>query len=101
MIVDKSSYIGPKFQSTLDERQKLVFDIVARMRKPPLNDSTQELDGLVSDYELIDGNLGLTNEEQWIYCGMILSRIQKTNLSLQELLSKPMIKTCLESKFDE
>lgn len=101
MIVDKSSYIGPKFQSTLDERQKLVFDIVARMRKPPLNDNTQELDGLVSDYELIDGNLGLTNEEQWIYCGMILSRIEKTDLSLQELLSKPMIKTCLESKFDE
>lgn len=101
MIVDKSSYIGPKFQSTLDERKKLVLDIVGWMRKPPSNDSTQELDSLANEYELLDGNLGLTNEERWIYCGMILSQIQKTPLTLNELQSKPMIKTCLESKFDE
>jgi len=101
MIVDKSSYIGPKFQSTLDERQKLVLDIVGRMRIPAANDVTQELDGLVNEFGLIDGNLGLTNEEQWIYCGTILSRYQKTNLTLGELLSKPSVKRCLDSKFNE
>ncbi len=98
MIVDKSSYIGPKFQSTLDERRKLVLDVVDWMRKPPLNDNVQELDNLENEFSVIDGNLGLTDEEQWIYCGMILSRIQKTNLTLKELLSKPAIKTCLELK---
>jgi hypothetical protein len=101
MIADKDSYIGFKFQSTLDERQKLVQDIVARMRKPSMNDNAQELDSLVNESTLIDGNLGLTNEEKWIYCGTILSRLQKTLLTVQELLSKPVIKTCLESKFDE
>lgn len=97
MIVDKSSYIGPKFQSTLDERRQLVLDLVGRMRKPPSNDNAQELDNLESAFKLIDGNLGLTNEEQWIYCAMILSRIQNTNLTISELLSRPVIKSCLEA----
>ncbi len=97
MISDKSSYIGPKFQSTLDERKKLVLDIVDRMRKPPMNDNAQELDALVNDFTAIDDNLGLTDEERWIYCAVILSRIQKTDLTMQELLSKPEIKNCLES----
>lgn len=101
MIADKDSYIGFKFQSTLDERQKLVQDIVARMRKPSMNDNAQELDSLVNESTLIDGNLGLTNEEKWIYCGTILSRLQKTPLTVQELFSKPVIKTCADSKFDE
>ncbi len=96
MIADKSSYIGPKFQSTLDERGKLILDVVGVMRKSPL-DNAQELDTLVNEFKLIDGNLGLTNEEQWIYCALILSRFQRTNLSMQELLSKPEIKKCLES----
>lgn len=101
MIVDKSSYIGPKFQSTLDERRKLVLEIAQRMRTPPAADSSAEVDNLVKESELIDGNLGLTNEEQWIYCGAILARLQKTNLTLGELLSQPAIKNCLDSKFDE
>ena len=101
MIVDKSSYIGPKFQSTLDERQKLVLDIAERMKKASENDNAKELDNLVNEFGLIDGNLGLSNEEQWIYCGTILSRYQKSNLTLKELLSKPSIKTCLESKFND
>jgi hypothetical protein len=97
MIADKSSYIGFKFESTLEERRKLVVDIVNRMRRQPMNDNAQELESLVDDYKVIDGNLGLTEEEQWIYCGMILNEIQKTNLTLQELVSKPEIRTCLES----
>lgn len=101
MIADKSSYIGPKFQSTLDERRKLVLDIVGWMRKPTLNDNTQELDNLENEFKLIDDNLGLTNEEQLIFCGMILSRMEKTSLTLNELLSKPDIKSCLEAKVDQ
>lgn len=100
MIVDKSSYIGPKFQSTLDERRQLVLDIVQHIKKPAAGDSAQEIDNLAKEFELIDGNLGLTNEEQWIYCGTILSRIQKTPLLLKDLMSNPTIKTSLESKFD-
>ncbi len=77
MIADKSSYIGFKFQSTLDDRQKLVLDIVEHMRKPSSNDTAHDLENLANDFKLIDGNLGLTNEEQWIFSGMILSRLQK------------------------
>jgi len=101
MIADKSSYIGFKFESTLAERRKLVLDIVEWMRKPDSNNSAQELDSLVSEYKILDGNLGLTNEERWIFCGMILSRIQNTSLTLAELSSKPEIKTCLDSKVNE
>ncbi len=101
MIADKDSYIGFKFQSTLDERQKLVLDIAGRMRQPATNDPAQEVNGLVNESTLIDGNLGLTNEEQWIYCGTILSRLQKAPLTVNDLLTRPMIKTCFESKFDE
>jgi len=101
MIADKSSYIGPKFQSTLDDRKKVVLNVVDWMGKPSSNDNAQELDGLESEFKQIDGNLGLTNEEQWIYGGMILSRIQKTPLTLNELRSKPAIRTCLESKVAE
>lgn len=100
MIAEKSSYIGPKFQSTLDERRNLVRSVAEWMRKPPSGDKTQDLDSLVNEFQLIDGNLGLTAEEQLIYCGLILSRIQNTTLTLDELLSKPTIKACLESKFD-
>ncbi len=95
MIAEKSSYIGPKFQSTLDERKQVVLDLVKRMRQP------REIDALESEATLLDGNLGLTNEEQWIYCGTILSEIEKANLPLPELLTKPAIKTNLDSKFDE
>lgn len=101
MIADKSSYIGFKFQGTLDDRQKLVFDIAKKIRKPSTNNNAQELDNLVKDFDLIDGNLGLTNEEQWIYLGDILSRVEKTPLTLNELQSKPVIKKCLDSKFDD
>ncbi len=98
MIADKSSYIGPKFQSTLDERRKLVLDVVQRMRRPPLNDNAKELDDLQNEFALLDDNLGLTNEEQWIYCGAILSRVEKTPLTLNELMSKPAVRACLEAK---
>jgi hypothetical protein len=101
MIVDKSSYIGPKFQSTLDERKKLVIEIVERMRKPAAMDNSQELENLANEFALIDGNLGLTNEEQWIYCGLLLSRFQKSNLTMKDLLSKPPMRACLESKFND
>lgn len=97
MIVDKSSYIGPHFQSTLDERRQLVLKIANMMRTAPSNDATQELNNLGNDFSLLDGNLGLENEEQWIYTAMILDRIQKSNLSLQELMSNPEINKCLES----
>ena len=97
MIADKDSYIGFKFQSTLDARRALVLDIVAWIRKQSSNDNALELDRLVDEYKLITGNLGLTNEEQWIYGGMILSRIQNTSLTVDELLSKPEIKTCIEA----
>lgn len=97
MIADKSSYIGFKFQGTLDDRRKLVLDIVEWIRKPPSNDNAQELDALVKEFELIDGNLGLTDEENWIYGALILSRMQKTNLTLQELQSRPETKKCLET----
>jgi len=100
MIVDKSSYIGPKFQSTLDERRKIVMDIAASMRKPSTGDNSQDLNQLESDFKLVDDTLGLSPEEQWIYCAMILNRYQNSNLTLQELQSKPVIKSCLESKFD-
>ncbi|MCW5823741.1 MAG: hypothetical protein KIT34_13130 [Cyanobacteria bacterium TGS_CYA1] len=100
MIVDKSSYIGPKFQSTLDERRKTVLDIAASMRKSSAMDSVQDLNQLESEFKLVDDTLGLAPEEQWIYCAMILNRYQKSNLTLQELQSKPVIKSCLESKFD-
>ncbi|MBS1999494.1 MAG: hypothetical protein JSS86_24370 [Cyanobacteria bacterium SZAS LIN-2] len=99
MIADKSSYIGPKFQSTLDERKKLVLDLVQKMRAP-VNSNAQELDGLEATSALIDDNLGLAAEEQWIYTGTILSRFQKTSLTIPELLSKPAIKTCLDAKID-
>ncbi len=97
MIADKSSYIGPKFQSTLDERRQLVLDLVGRMRKPPM-DNAQELDALGTDFTAIDDNLGLTNEEQWIYSGMILSRVEKSNLTLKDLQSKEAIRANLDSK---
>ena len=98
MIADKSSYIGPKFQSTLDERQKLVMDIVGRMRKPPAADAAQELDALANDFTALDGNLGLEDEEQWVYSAMILDRIQKAGLSVTDLQSNSTINACLESK---
>ncbi len=101
MIADKSSYIGFKFQGTLDDRKKLVLEIAGRMKRPALGGSAQELDNLGTEFTAINDNLGLTNEEQWIYCGEILSRMQKAPLSLSELQSKPEIKKCLESKFDE
>ncbi|MBP7861161.1 hypothetical protein KA183_05725 [bacterium] len=100
MIVDKSSYIGPKFQSTLDERKKLVLDIVSQMRTSPPNDNLANLANLENDYKLVDDTLGLSNEEQWIYCGMILSRLQNSGLTLQELESKSIINACLDSKFE-
>lgn len=100
MIVDKSSYIGPKFQSTLDERKKLVLDIVSQMRTSPPNDNLANLANLENDYKLVDDTLGLSNEEQWIYCGMILSRVQNSGLTLQELQSKSIINACLDSKFE-
>ncbi len=100
MIVDKSSYIGPKFQSTLDERKKLVLDIVSQMRKSSPNDNFANLGILENDYKLVDDTLGLSNEEQWIYCGMILSRLQNSGLTLQELQSSSMINACLDSKFE-
>jgi len=99
MIADKDSYIGFKFQSTLDERKKLVLDIVAEMRKP-VADNAKELEGLETDFTLINDNLGLTNEEQWIYTGVILSRLQKAPLTVRELLSKSAIKTCLDAKVE-
>lgn len=115
MIAEKSSYIGPKFQSTLDERKQVVLDLVKRMRQPLIGESspgqtqvqaqtqeaTQEVNNLVNEATLIDGNLGLTNEEQWIYCGTILSKIEKANLPLPQLLAEPVIKRNLDSKFDE
>jgi len=97
MIQDKSSYIGFKMQSTLDDRKKLVMDVVERMRKQPMSDRTQELDSLAGEFALLDGNLGLSEEEQWIYCGVILSRLQKTPMSLNDLNSKAEIKTCLDT----
>lgn len=100
MIDEKSSYIGFKLQSTLDARRKLVLSLAEWMKEPPSNESTQELDGLEKEFKLIDGQLGLTNEEEWIYCGMILSRIQNSKLTFNELLTKPVIKTCLESHFN-
>lgn len=101
MIVDKSSYIGPKFQSTLDERKKLVLDIVERMRKSSTGDNTQDLEGLAGESAPISDKLGLTNEEQWIYCGAIMSRFQNSGLKLSDLLSKPEINACLKSKFND
>ncbi len=98
MIADKSSYLGFKFQSTLDDRQKLVLDIVEHMRKPPSNDTAQDLAMLANDFKMIDGNLGLTNEEQWIFSGMILSRLQNSNLTIKDLQSKSEINTSLASK---
>lgn len=98
MIADKSSYIGFKFQSTLDDRQKLVLDIVEHMRKPSSNDTAQDLENLSNDLKALDGNLGLTNEEQWIFSGMILSRLQKSNLTLKDIQSKPAVNANLEAK---
>jgi hypothetical protein len=97
MIADKSSYIGFKLQSTLDERRDLVHKIVQWMRKPPLANSALELDSLVNEHQMVEGNLGIDEEERWIDCGLILSRFQKTNLTMQELLSKKELKNCLDS----
>ncbi len=97
MIADKSSYIGPKFQSTLDERRALVLNLVARLRQPSAGDKTAILDGLVEDFKLIDGNLGLTEEEQWIYSAMLLGRLETTPLTLSDLQSRPETKAGLES----
>ncbi|MGD9680267.1 MAG: hypothetical protein AB7W16_03705 [Candidatus Obscuribacterales bacterium] len=99
MISDKSSYIGFKFQSTLDDRRKLVSDIVSWMRKPT-DDKNRELDSLASEFGLIDGNLGLTDEERWIYLGLILSRAQKADLTLDELMSRSEIRNALDSKVE-
>ncbi|CAN5524229.1 hypothetical protein BH11CYA1_BH11CYA1_03620 [soil metagenome] len=101
MIGDKSSYIGFKFQGTLDDRKKLVGDIADRMKRPALSGSPQELDNLSTEFTAIDDNLGLPNEEQWIYCAEVLSRVQKAAISMGELQSKPEIKRCLDSKFNE
>ncbi len=100
MIADKSSYIGPKFQSTLDERKQLVLNIVSQMRKSSPSDNLENLVNLENDNKLVDDTLGLSNEEQWIYCGMILSRLQNSNLTLQDLQSKSIINACLDSKFE-
>ncbi|MCA9801289.1 MAG: hypothetical protein KC777_04855 [Cyanobacteria bacterium HKST-UBA02] len=99
MISDKSSYIGFKFQSTLDDRRKLVSDIASWMRKPT-DDKNRELDSLASEFGLIDGNLGLTDEERWIYLGLILSRAQKADLSLDELMTRSEIRNALDSKVE-
>lgn len=100
MIVEKSSYIGPKFQSTLDERKKTVLDIIAKMKEASPNDNLQALGNLENDNKLVDDTLGLSNEEQWIYCGMILSRMQNSSLTLNNLESNSIINTCLDSKFE-
>ncbi|HMX45199.1 MAG TPA: hypothetical protein PLI59_10785 [Candidatus Obscuribacter sp.] len=97
MIADKSSYIGPKFQSTLDERRQLVLNLVARMRQPLPGDMNQAIDCLVEDFKLIDGNLGLTEEEQWIYSAMLLGRLETSPLTLTDLQSRPETKAGLES----
>lgn len=99
MISEKSSYIAFKPQSTLDERGKRVDQVVEWMRRPP-NDSAQELDSLANEFKVIDGELGLTAEEQWIFCGMILSRLQKTKLTLNDLRSISEIKSCLDADID-
>lgn len=101
MIADKSSYIGPKFQSTLDERKQLVLDTVQAMRKPAVGDNSQDMDNLEKAFAAIDDNLGLTNEERWIYCAMLLSRLENSSLTVADLMSKQSMKSCLESKFDE
>lgn len=101
MIADKSSYIGFKFQSTLDDRQKLVLELVNHMRKPPLNDPSQDVDNLAGDFKLIDGNLGLTNEEKLIFSGMILSRLQNSSLTLKDLQSNSAINDCLNEAVAE
>lgn len=101
MIADKSSYIGPKFQSTLDERKQLVLDTVQTMRNAPTGDVAQELDSLEKAFSAIDDNLGLTNEERWIYCAMLLSRLENSALTVDDLMTRPSMKSCLESKFDE
>jgi len=101
MIADKSSYIGFKFQSTLDDRQKLVLELVNHMRKPSVNDHSQDVENLASDFKLIDGNLGLTNEEKWIFSGMILSRLQNSNLTLKDLQSNSDISNCLNAAVAE
>lgn len=100
MIADKSSYRMPSFSSTLDSRRQLVLDVAAWLRKPPTNDNAREIASLVNQFNLINGNLGLTEEEQWIFCGMILSRFQDSTLTLNELLSQPEIKACFDSRFN-
>jgi len=97
MIADKSSYIGPKFQSTLDERRQLVLDIVGRMRKPATNSTPSDLDALNEAFNAINGNLGLDNEEQWVKTGMILGLIQNSNLRLSDLQSSGEVKRALEA----
>jgi len=101
MIAQKSSYIGLKLQKTLDERRRLVLQLVQRIKKPPSDDNVQALDSLVDDFNVINGKLGLSVEEQWIYLGTILSTFQNTTLTLNELNSKPLIKKCLGSKFNK
>ena len=101
MIADKSSYIGPKFQSTLDERKQLVLDTAQIMSMPATGDKVLDLDNLEKAFAAIDDNLGLTNEEKWIYCAMLLSRLENSSLTVEDLMTRPSMKTCLESKFDE
>ena len=96
MIADPKSYIGPHFKTTLDERKKQVELAVQQMRKPVAADSTQALENLVGDFKIVNKRLGLENEEQWIYLGMILSTYQQSTLTLKELQTKPPVKTTLE-----
>jgi hypothetical protein len=49
------------------------------------------------DFKLIDGNLGLTEEEQWIYSAMLLGRLENTSLTVTDLQSRPETKAGLES----
>lgn len=101
MIAEKSSYIGPKFQSTLDERKKVVLAVASQLRKAATSDKSSELGALAEEFSLVNDKLGLSAEEQWIYCGMILAKLQDSSLNLDDLQSKPEIKNCIDRSVSE
>lgn len=94
MLADKSSYIGFKLQSTLDQRMNFVCEIARKMRAPDKGDAA-ELAELVKDVKTIDGAIGLQEEERWIILGLIMSRVEKSTMSMQEVLSEPYLSTML------
>lgn len=101
MIIEKSSYIGFKLQRTLNKRHERVNQVVRRMRTPSTNNNALDISNLMDGFKVIDDNLGLTDEEQWIFLGMVLNRYENSAIPLGEFRRQPAIEKVFNSKLNK